>query len=65
MFRTDCYTTGIEIALKKLLELLCKRLQQEGKGIRKAIFKCYRVDGNIQEIDIGTNHASSQCPSSF
>ena len=30
--------TGIEIALKKLLELLCKRLQQEGKGIRKAHF---------------------------
>ena len=51
--------TGIEIALKKLLELLCKRLQQEGKGIRKLIFKCYRVDGNIQEIDIGTNCASS------
>jgi len=51
--------TGIEIALKKLLELLCKRLQQEGKGIRKLIFKGYRVDGNIQEIDIGTNCASS------
>jgi protein ImuB len=51
--------TGIEIALKKLLELLCKRLQQEGKGIRKLIFKGYRVDGNIQAIDIGTNRASS------
>jgi protein ImuB len=50
---------GIEIALKKLLELLCKRLQQEGKGIRTLIFKGYRVDGNIQEIDIGTNCASS------
>jgi len=51
--------TGIEIALKKLLELLCKRLRQEGKGIRTLIFKGYRVDGNIQEIDIGTNCASS------
>ena len=51
--------TGIEIALKKLLELLCRRMQQEGKGVRKVIFKCYRMDGNIQEIDIGTNHASS------
>jgi len=50
---------GIEIALKRLLELLCKRLQQEGKGIRKLIFKGYRVDGNIQAIDIGTNRASS------
>jgi protein ImuB len=51
--------TGIEIALKKLLEVLCKRLQHEGKGIRKLIFKGYRVDGNIQAIDIGTNSASS------
>jgi protein ImuB len=51
--------TGIEIALKKLLELLCRRLQQEGKGIRKLIFKCYRVDGNVQVIDIGTNSPSS------
>jgi len=51
--------TGIEIALKKLLDLLCTRLQQEGKGIRKLIFKGYRVDGNIQAIDIGTNSASS------
>src|SRR4029078_11404406 len=51
--------TGIELALKKLLELLCKRLQQEGKGIRKLIFRGYRIAGNIQAIDIGTNRASS------
>lgn len=51
--------TGIEIALKKLLELLCERLHQEGKGIRKLVFKGYRMDGNIQAIDIGTNSASS------
>ena len=57
--------TGIEIALKKLLEVLCKRLQQEGKGIRKLIFKGYRVDGNIQAIDIGTNSASSNAEHLF
>jgi protein ImuB len=51
--------TGIEIALKKLLEVLCERLQHEGKGIRRLSFKGYRVDGNIQTIDIGTNRASS------
>ena len=51
--------TGIEMALQRLLDELCKRLRQEGKGIRKAIFKGYRMDGNIQEIDIGTNRASS------
>ncbi len=42
--------TGIEIALQRLLETLCKRLQQEGKGIRTAVLKCYRVDGKIEQL---------------
>ncbi len=51
--------TGIEIALQQLLDTLCKRLQQEEKGLRSAIFKCYRVDGKMERIEIGTNHPSS------
>ena len=50
--------TGIEIALRQLLETLCLRLQQEQKGLRTAIFKCYRVDGKTEQIDIGTNRPS-------
>ena len=50
--------TGIHIALKKLLEVLCSLLAKEGKGLRKAIFRCYRIDGKEQEIEIGTNSAS-------
>ncbi len=50
--------TGIEMAIQKLLESLCKRLQSEGKGLRIAILKCYRVDGKIVEASIGTNRAS-------
>jgi len=50
--------TGIEIALQRLLENLCKRLKQEGKGIRTAVLKCFRVDGKIEEIIIGTIRAS-------
>lgn len=50
--------TGIEIALTQLLEKLCKRLQQEGQGIRSADFKTYRVDGKIQTITIGTNRST-------
>ncbi len=46
--------TGIEIGLTTLLESLCTRLQKEGKGIRKASFKSYRVDGKIEEIKIET-----------
>ena len=50
--------TGIEIALQRLLETLCKRLKQEGKGIRTAVLKCYRIDGKIEQIEIGTIRAS-------
>jgi protein ImuB len=50
--------TGIEIALQRLLESLCYRLQKEGKGIRIAVFKCYRIDGKIEKIEISTNRPS-------
>ena len=51
--------TGIEIALERLLEGLCKRLQKEGKGLRSASFKGYRIDGKTEEINIITNHPSN------
>ena len=51
--------TGIEIALKRLLEMLCQRLQSEQKGVRSACFKCYCVDGKVEKLEIGTNHGSN------
>ena len=50
--------TGIEIALRRLLETLCQRLCQEEKGLRSAQFKCYKVDGGIEQLGIGTGHPS-------
>ncbi|MES2649666.1 MAG: DNA polymerase Y family protein [Bacteroidota bacterium] len=50
--------TGIEIAVQRLLELLCHRLQQEELGLRTAIFCCYRVDGKVEKIEIGTSRPS-------
>lgn len=50
--------TGIEIALRHLLEGLCSRLAQDQKGLRTASLKCYRVDGQIEQIDIGTSRPS-------
>jgi len=50
---------GIEIALTRLLDQLCKRLQQEQKGLRAASFKCYRMDGKIECISIGTHRAAA------
>ena len=50
--------TGIEIALKRLLDTLCSRLSSEHKGVRTAVFKGYRVDGKIEQVEIGTNRGS-------
>lgn len=47
--------TGIEIAIRKLLEALCHRLCQEGLGIRNAVLKGYRVDGKLTQVQIGTS----------
>jgi protein ImuB len=46
---------AIEIALQRLLDALCQCLRKEQKGLRIAIFKCYRIDGKIEKIEIGTN----------
>lgn len=50
--------TGIEIALRRLLDAISGRLQKEEKGLRTAIFKCYRIDGVVQTIEIGTHRPS-------
>jgi protein ImuB len=47
--------TAIEIAIKKLLEMLCFDLKSDGQGIRTAVLKCFRLDGRVEQVDIGTN----------
>jgi len=49
---------GIETALKHLLQSICTRLQKESKGLRSATLLCYRIDGKIEKIEIGTNRPS-------
>ncbi len=51
--------TGIEIALHKLLEIICDRLLKEQKGIRLVCLKIFRVDGITQSIEIGTHRPSN------
>ncbi|WP_183557885.1 Y-family DNA polymerase [Mucilaginibacter sp. SP1R1] len=53
-----CTATGIEIAVQQLLERLCLLLQNEGKGLRRAVLKCYRVDGKMVQTGISTNRGS-------
>ncbi|PWG78916.1 nucleotidyltransferase [Pararcticibacter amylolyticus] len=45
---------AIETAIEKLLESLCPRLQSEGKGVRKAVLKCFRADNKQVQISIST-----------
>lgn len=56
---------GIEIAIKQLLERLCQRLKQDGKGLRSAILKCYRIDGKLEQVSIGTSSATYHIPHLF
>lgn len=49
---------GIEIALSALLEELTARLKAEEKGVRTAVLKCFRVDGQQQQIGIATGRPS-------
>jgi protein ImuB len=50
---------GIEIALQRLLEQLCTRLQKEGKGLRTAYFRGYRIDNKAVGVEIATSRASN------
>ncbi len=50
--------TGIEIAIKRLLDALCERLRTEGNGLRTAILKSYRIDGKLLQTSVATNRAT-------
>lgn len=49
---------AIQIAIEKLLEMLCASLKKDGKGLRVAVLKGYRIDGHVEEAKIGTSRPS-------
>ena len=51
--------TGIEIALDRLLNAQRLTLNARAMGVRKSVFSCYRVDGKVEQIEIGTNRATA------
>jgi len=53
---------GIEIAIQRLLEVLCKRLSGEGKGLRAASLVGHRVDGKVVQVGITTSRATASIP---
>lgn len=50
--------TGISIALETSLGALCAKLRSEEKGLRSAVFKCFRLDGRVEQVKIATSHAT-------
>jgi len=49
---------GIEFALQHLLTNLCSHLRKKGKGLRKAFFRAYQLDGGTSGVEISTNQPS-------
>jgi protein ImuB len=56
---------AIEKAILKLLNDLCLRLYKEGKGMRTALLRGYRIDGKLIQVGIGTNKPTAQVANLF
>ncbi len=53
---------GIEIAIQRLLEPLCKRMSGEGRGLRAASLASHRLDGKVVQVGITTSRATASLP---
>ena len=49
---------GIDAALIGLLDELCHTLREAGRGARRMLLRAHRVDGDVQEVTIGTGLAT-------
>lgn len=49
---------GIEAALAALLGDVCRTLRAAGRGARQMVLRAHRVDGDVQELAIGTGLAT-------
>lgn len=48
-------TEDVEAALDRLLQMLCRGLEEAGQGLRRADLALYRVDGTVERRQIGTS----------
>ena len=51
---------AIEHGLTWLMALLCRQLEEEGLGARRLELACFRVDGRVERIAIGTSRPSHE-----
>ena len=47
---------------RQLLKTLCQQLDRAGRGVRRLEATCYRVDGSLARISIGTSRATRNAP---
>ena len=52
------HAEGLAAVLQRLLSRLCRELAQAGQGARRLEFVCYRVDGRLVKLAIGTSRPS-------
>jgi protein ImuB len=50
---------AIALALQQLLQALCNQLKKDRKGLRSCLLQAYRIDGQIQSLEIKTGQAQS------
>lgn len=49
---------AIDAVLKQLLQALCLLLEREQRGARQLALHAYRVDGDVQSLQVGTSYPS-------
>jgi len=49
---------NIAAVLQRLMNRLCRELAEAGRGVRKLELACYRVDGRVVKLGVGTSKPS-------
>jgi protein ImuB len=49
---------NIAAVLQRLMSRLCRELAEAGRGVRKLELACYRVDGRVVKLSVGTSKPS-------
>jgi protein ImuB len=56
------HAEGLAAVLQRLLPRLCRDLAEAGQGARRLELRCYRVDGRLVRLAVGTSRPSRDDP---
>ena len=54
------HTAGVEGALRRLADEICRTLERRGEGARVLDLRCHRVDGEVSALRVGTAAANRE-----